>query len=66
LRSKLLRLVAYLDFNVSVAILPLHGPEWHVLRLLLYLGELAADETLGRENGVAWVCDGLPLGSLAD
>ena len=65
LRSELLGLAARLDLDVGVAILALDDLERIVLRLLADLGELAADEALGGEDGVLRVGDRLALGGLA-
>ena len=66
LRRELLRFVSRLHLDVGVTIFAFNGLERHVFGLFAHLGELATDETLGRENGVARIRDSLPLGGLAD
>jgi hypothetical protein len=50
---------------IAGSLLDSKGPVAHVA-LNGLLGELAADEALGVENGVCCVSDGLSLGCVAD
>jgi hypothetical protein len=66
LRGELLGLVADLHLDVGVAVLAGGHLVGEVLGLFADLGEFAADEALGGENGVLGVGHGLALGGLAD
>ncbi len=66
LRGELLGLVAILHLDVGVAVFAFDDLEGHVGGLSLDLGELATDEALRRENGVARVRHRLALRRLAD
>ena len=66
LGGELLGLVADLHLDGGVAVFAGHNLVGEILRLFADLGELAADQALGRKDGVLRVGHGLALGGLAD
>lgn len=66
LRRELFGLVAHLNFDVCVAVLCLDDFERETRSLLLNFGVFATDKTLGGENRIAGIRDGLPFCGLTD